>query len=102
MKLYEIMYIRLPNLQGILAKDTFRKRNLNLIFAEQLRFNDGYCFSLPFPLNKSFVVPVTDLCSSHPCQNGADCQMDNDEYYCHCLYGFEGRHCETTSRVEGT
>ena len=29
------MYVRLPNLQGILAKDTFRKRNLNLIFAEQ-------------------------------------------------------------------
>ena len=29
------MYVRLPNLQGILAKDTFRKRYLNLIFSEQ-------------------------------------------------------------------
>ena len=40
-----------------------------------------------------------DACSSEPCQNGALCDLPQDEpeegeFYCICTNGFEGELCE--------
>lgn len=35
-----------------------------------------------------------DPCAPNPCQNGATCSEDGDEYSCECVPGFEGAQCE--------
>ena len=35
-----------------------------------------------------------DECESEPCQNGAICIDDINEYSCNCTQGFHGDHCQ--------
>ncbi|MCP3668384.1 MAG: calcium-binding EGF-like domain-containing protein [Gammaproteobacteria bacterium] len=37
-----------------------------------------------------------DECQSNPCQNGATCNDQIDQYNCTCLPGFTGKHCESS------
>ena len=41
-------------------------------------------------------------CSSFPCQNGAKCvpNYGENQYYCHCTPGYNGRYCETGERID--
>ena len=46
------------------------------------------------PIDHNFVISE-DVCSSHPCQNNGKCQVDKPEkYFCSCLQGTSGPHCE--------
>ena len=36
-----------------------------------------------------------DECSSDPCENGATCQDEVNQYSCLCAGGYTGTHCET-------
>ena len=35
-----------------------------------------------------------DECSADPCQNGAECINQVDDYHCLCADGYVGLHCE--------
>lgn len=39
-------------------------------------------------------IAANDVCTSAPCQNGANCEEEQDSYECYCVSGFEGPHCE--------
>merc|ERR1712136_383893 len=44
-------------------------------------------------------IPLPDACTSEPCQNGALCDLPQDEpeegeFYCICTNGFGGEFCE--------
>ena len=39
-------------------------------------------------------LPDTDECASDPCQNGATCNDQVNQYNCTCVAGYEGVHCE--------
>ena len=34
-------------------------------------------------------------CSSEPCLNGGDCNLEGDEFSCACAPGFTGDFCES-------
>lgn len=36
----------------------------------------------------------TDPCDPNPCQNDAECSVEDDRYYCRCPPGFEGLRCQ--------
>jgi hypothetical protein len=36
----------------------------------------------------------TDPCNPNPCENDAECSIEEDRYYCRCEPGFEGLRCQ--------
>nr|XP_018671827.1 fibropellin-1-like isoform X2 [Ciona intestinalis] len=47
------------------------------------------------------LVNGRDLCSSTKCKNGGNCSASGCHFYCNCLPGFDGLHCEI-SNVQNT
>ena len=43
----------------------------------------------------SVVSFETEFCQSLPCQNGATCHSQWDDYWCECSRGYTGKNCET-------
>ena len=48
-----------------------------------------------------FLLHLLDVleCSSDPCQNGATCMDEVDDYQCVCPQGWTGRHCQTGKKL---
>ncbi len=46
-----------------------------------------------------FYHPEIDKCSSHPCQNNAQCEERDPSYVCICRDGYTGRMCETGNNL---
>lgn len=40
-------------------------------------------------------ILVVNPCSSLPCLNGGDCNLEGDEFSCTCAPGFAGDFCES-------
>ncbi len=46
----------------------------------------------------SCLSPVDiDDCINHTCSNGGSCEDGVNTYFCNCIVGFTGDHCETGS-----
>ena len=41
-----------------------------------------------------FVFSDMNSCRSQPCQNGGQCHNQGTSYYCQCMPGYYGNHCE--------
>ncbi|XP_071484036.1 uncharacterized protein [Diadema antillarum] len=81
--------------------------------------NDGLCDPIPFAISgftcdcqhgffgdrcqNSVSVSGYDGCASSPCQNEGRCinQYETEDYYCDCLSGYSGRHCEVKGPCVG-
>ncbi|XP_072172930.1 uncharacterized protein [Diadema setosum] len=80
--------------------------------------NDGLCDPTPFAISgftcdcqhgffgdrcQNSVSVSYDGCASSPCQNEGRCinQYETEDYYCDCLSGYSGRHCEVTGPCVG-
>lgn len=64
---------------------------LNLLFC----INLVYCVVMKshFIENTFFLQNDYDHCSPDPCQNGASCFNTQQDYYCHCPEGWQGKNC---------
>ena len=49
---------------------------------------------LMLPFWELLPFAALSLCASYPCQNGATCAGDLDQYICLCRDGYFGKHCE--------
>lgn len=43
-----------------------------------------------------YITPDIDIneCASNPCQNGATCLNEVNQYSCRCAPGYEGNNCQ--------
>lgn len=68
------------------------------MFAERL-FNDLQVFQLKYSIDSAeylYRVCFADIdeCESSPCENGATCVDQDNEYRCDCVDGYTGTECE--------
>ncbi|KAF1746962.1 hypothetical protein GCK72_023420 [Caenorhabditis remanei] len=54
--------------------------------------SEPYC-DCPEGFDAPFCEPKSG-CIVNPCQNGGTCQDADGQYFCHCIQGFAGVHCE--------
>ena len=57
--------------------------------------NGLYIMLMATMLIFSVVSFETEFCQSLPCQNGATCHSQWDDYWCECPRGYTGKNCET-------
>ena len=47
-----------------------------------------------------FIIADHDDCLPDPCQNGAICQDQINDYTCECSPGWEGKNCEISNYLK--
>ena len=62
-------------------------------------------FSFVFIFDKIFDIVLTinlsEYCNdANPCLNGGTCTLAEDDYQCHCKYGYSGLNCENLKGVK--
>ena len=75
---------------------TFIAQVISQMWQHRVPWTRCHFWYLSFVLS-FFFLSLTDLnkCHSEPCENGACCVGNHEDYACICLGGWEGKNCES-------